>query len=59
MLDIANADEKFLNALGDKLPQEILSNRQLSSLTHVWQGLNRSHKAMLHTVDILYPENMK
>ncbi len=37
LLDIANADEKFLNALGDKLPQEILTNRQLSALTHVWQ----------------------
>lgn len=53
---IMNADESFLTAIGDKVSHEILSNRQLSSLVHVSQALNRSHKAMLHTVDILYPE---
>lgn len=54
-----NADEAFLTAVGDKISQEILSNRQLSALVHASQALNRSHKAMIHTVDILYPEMQK
>ncbi|MBP6910301.1 Na/Pi cotransporter family protein [Patescibacteria group bacterium] len=53
---LTNADEHFLNLIGEKLPQEALSNRQVSILLHVSQALNRSHKAMLHTIDILYPE---
>lgn len=57
--EIMNADETFLTAIGDKVSQEVLSNRQLSSLLHVSQALNRSHKAMIHTVDILFPEKSK
>lgn len=57
--EIMNADENFLTAIGDKVSQEVLSNRQLSSLLHVSQALNRSHKAMIHTVDILFPEKGK
>lgn len=35
--EILNADENFLTAIGDKVSQEVLSNRQLSSLLHVSQ----------------------
>lgn len=54
--DIMNADEHFLTSVDDNVSHEILSNRQLSSLVHVAQSLNRSHKAILHTIDILYPK---
>ena len=57
--ELTNADEHFLNVVADKLPQEVLSNRQLSALVHLSQALNRSHKAMLHTIDLLYPEKVK
>ena len=53
--NIMNADETFLTGIDDKIPHEILSNRQLSSLVHVAQSLNRSHKAILYTIDILFP----
>lgn len=54
--EIVSADERFLTDIGDEVSQDILSNRQLSSLVHLAQGINRSHKAILHTVDILYPK---
>lgn len=53
---LTNADEHFLNIISDTLPQEVLSNRELAALLHLSQALNRSHKAILHTVDLLYPE---
>ena len=56
--EIVNTDEDFLSSIGDSLPQEILSNRQLSSLIHVSQALHRSHKAMLHTFALLFPEKL-
>lgn len=57
--ELTHADEHFLNVITDKLPQEVLSNRQLAALLHLSQALNRSHKAMLHTVDLLFPEKTK
>lgn len=56
---LTNADEHFLNVIGDTLPQQVLSSRQVGYLVHLSQALNRSHKAILHTVDLLYPEKIK
>jgi len=52
--DMISADERFLDTMSDKLLQDKLTSGQLSSLVHVSQALTRSHKAMLHTVDILF-----
>ncbi len=57
--ELTTADEHFLNVISDTLPQEVLSNRQLAALLHLSQALNRSHKAMLHTVNLLYPGRTK
>lgn len=54
--ELVSADERFLTDIGDEVSQDVLSNRQLSSLVHLAQGINRSHKAILHTIDILYPK---
>jgi len=52
-----DADETFLTEIDAKVTRDILGNRQLSALVHVSQSLNRSHKAIIHTIDVLFPES--
>ena len=56
---IVTADERFLTQMSQNVSREVLSNRQLTELVHASQWLNRSHKAMIHTIDILYPAQKK